>query len=84
MLNRKAKPTLKIPNHCPKCGALLLPDYSWEFGHMANGWKCLMCGLTSESGGFYSATEKNTVKVNEQGPKRPIDKHLRGAYQWHY
>ena len=63
MLNRKAKPTIAHRDRCPKCGALLLPDYGWAHGRIDfSGWHCLMCGKNSESGGHYDAIKRKTVK----------------------
>ena len=66
MLNRKAKPIIAPQDRCPKCGALLLPDYGWVDGRIDfSGWKCLKCGLTSESGGHYDAIKRETVRGTE-------------------
>jgi len=66
MLNRKAKPTIAPQDRCPKCGALLLPDYSWAHGRIDfSGWHCLACGLTSESTIFLDAIKKRVVEINE-------------------
>jgi len=62
MLNRKAKPTINIPDRCPKCGGLNIPDNSYAYGERVDGFRCVAYGLTSESSGFYDAIKRETVK----------------------
>ena len=61
MLNRHAKPQLSSPRKCPKCHGLIVPDVSYQHGQVVDAWKCVACGLTSESSGFYDAQKQDTV-----------------------
>jgi len=63
MINRHAKPTLKTPARCPKCGGYITSDVSYEHGRPVNAYRCANCGQTSESDGWYDARKKDTVPL---------------------
>jgi len=65
MLNRHAKPILTIPKRCVKCGGLNIPDNSYAYGERVDGFRCVACGLTSESTIFLDAIKKRVVEINE-------------------
>jgi len=62
MKNRHSKPILTIPKRCVKCGGLNILDNSYAYGERVDGFRCVACGLTSESGGHYDAIKGKTVK----------------------
>ena len=43
---------------CPKCNGFVLP--------VGGGWKCVACGLNSESSGFYHAQFGEWIPLRSQ------------------
>jgi len=41
---------------------LNIPDNSYAYGERVDGFRCVACGLTSESISFYDAIKRETVK----------------------
>jgi len=53
---------ISLGDHCPKCGGSV-EHGCVQMGRVANIDRCIMCGLTSESGGFYDAVNCRRVDI---------------------
>jgi rubredoxin len=63
MQNRHAQKTVKPPARCPKCGSMTMLGNSWVHARLIPSWKCPMCGLSGESGGFVDFHRHTTVRM---------------------
>jgi len=53
---------ISLGDHCPKCGGSV-EHGCVQMGRVANIDRCIMCGLTSESMGFYDAVNCRRVDI---------------------
>ena len=53
---------ISLGDHCPKCGGQV-EHGCVQMGRVANIDRCIMCGLTSESMGFYDAVNCRRVDI---------------------
>jgi DNA-directed RNA polymerase subunit RPC12/RpoP len=64
MQNRHSKPTAKAPERCPKCSGKIIeypfPSYS---GFSVRGYKCVNCGLNSESESYVDLIKGKVVEI---------------------
>lgn len=64
MKNRHQSPGVTtFPGKCPKCGGYVTADNTYAHATRFDGWRCVSCGLTGESGGFVDIKNKTTVPL---------------------
>jgi len=64
MRNRNAKPNSHpIPKRCPKCGGATIPDCSRYGERFLHGWKYLLCGVNSDSDGYYDGLKRTSITM---------------------